>query len=381
MREQKNNIEQLNKWRLMLGRYADDRIGLEEGNVTYRDMDDVLDFLYSREYGEEEGVRNPSEGGGGNGGSRLTISGWINEVHRLFPKETIEVMEKQALEHYGLTELLTDETVLEKMEPNQELLKMILQLKGMMSPKVLQAARAIVKEVVEELKKKLEQDIRQSITGRIDKNQESSIAMARNLDMKKTILRNLKHYDKEKNRIVLEKVYFYARVRMHTMWHVVIAVDESGSMLDSVIHSSVMAGIFASLPMLETKLVIFDTQVVDLSDHVEDAVETLMSVQLGGGTDIGRALRYCESLVTMPERTILVLVTDLYEGGSVREMYAAVRAIVESGVKMMVLTALDKEVNPNYNRNVAAQVTSMGAHVAAMTPNELAEWVGGVINE
>ena len=381
MRERADDIEQLNKWRLMLGRYADGQIGLEEEGVTYRDMDAVLDFLYSREYGEEEGVRNPLEGGGGSGGSQLTISGWINEVHRLFPKETIEVMEKQALEHYGLTELLTDETVLEKMEPNQELLKMILQLKGMMSPKVLQAARRIVKKVVEELKKKLEQDIRQSIAGRIDKNQESTIAMARNLDMKKTILRNLKHYDREKNRIVLEKVYFYARVRMHTMWHVVIAVDESGSMLDSVIHSSVMAGIFASLPMLETKLVIFDTQVVDLSDHVEDAVETLMSVQLGGGTDIGRALRYCESLVTMPERTIFVLVTDLYEGGSVREMYAAVRAIVESGVKMMVLTALDKEANPNYNRSAAAQIASMGAHVAAMTPNELAEWVGGVINE
>lgn len=375
------DAEQLNKWRLMLGRYADQQIGFGEGSESYQGMDDVLDFLYSREYGEDDGIRNPKELMGGSGQSRLTVSKWINEVNRLFPKETVEILEKQALDRYGLTELLTDESVLEKMEPNQELLKMILQLKGMMSPRVLQAAKEIVRKVVEELRKKFEQDIRQSLEGRVDKNQESAVATARNLDVKKTIQRNLKHYDKERGRLVLEKVYFYARVKQHVTWHVVIAVDESGSMLDSVIHSSVMAGIFASLPMLETKLVIFDTNVVDLSGFVEDAVETLMNVQLGGGTDIGKAVRYCESLITIPERTIFVLVTDLYEGGSIRETYAASRAIVESGAKMIVLTALDKDANPNYNRNVAAQMAALGAHVAAMTPSELAEWVGKIVNE
>ena len=230
-------------------------------------------------------------------------------------------------------------------------------------------------------RKKFEQEIRQSLTGRVDKNQESALATARNLDVKKTILRNLKHYDKEKERLVLEKVYFYSRVKQNVTWHVVIAVDESGSMLDSVIHSSVMAGIFASLPMLETKLVIFDTNVVDLSEYVEDAVETLMNVQLGGGTDIGKAMRYCETLVTVPERTIFVLVTDLYEGGNPQEMYACARGLVEAGVKVMILTALDKEANPNYNRSAAAKMAALGANVAAMTPGELAEWVGGIIHE
>ena len=373
--------EQLNKWRLMLGRYADGQITFGEGSQSYVDMDNVLDYLYSREYGEDEGVRDPKELMGGSGGSQLTVSKWINEVNRLFPKETIEVLEKEALDRYGMTELLTDESVLEKLEPNQELLKLILQLKGLMSPKVLQSAKQIVRKVVEELRKKFEQQIRQNLTGRIDKNQESPVATARNLDMKKTILRNLKHYDKEKERLVLEKVYFYSRVKQNTTWHVVIAVDESGSMLDSVIHSSVMAGIFASLPMLETRLVIFDTNVVDLSEYVEDAVETLMNVQLGGGTDIGKAMRYCESLVTIPERTIFVLVTDLYEGGGPQEMYACARSLVEAGVKVIVLTALDKEANPNYNRNAAAKMAALGAHVGAMTPGELAEWVGGIIHE
>lgn len=378
---ERQDMEQLNRWRLMLGRYADSQLPFGEGSGRFQQMDDVLDYLYSREYGEDEGVRSPKELMGGSGQSRLTISKWINEVNKLFPKETIEVLEKQALDRYGMTELLTDETVLEKLEPNQELLKLILQLKGMMSPKVLQTAREIIRKVVEELKKKLEQEIRQSIAGRADKNQESAIATARNLDMKKTILRNLKHYDREKERLVLEKVYFYARVRQNITWHVVIAVDESGSMLDSVIHSAVMAGIFAALPMLETKLVIFDTNVVDLSGYVEDPVETLMNVQLGGGTDIGKALRYCETLVTIPERTIFVLVTDLYEGGNPREMFSVTRGLVEAGVKMIVLTALDKDANPNFNRSAAAQMAGLGAHVAAMTPGELAEWVGGIIHE
>ena len=363
--EEKRDQEQLNKWRLMLGRYADGQISFGQGSQSYVDVDNVLDYLYSREYGEDEGVRDPKELTGGSDGSNLTVSKWINEVNRLFPKETIEVLEKEALDRYGMTELL----------------KLILQLKGLMSPKVLQAAKQIVRKVVEELRKKFEQEIRQNLTGRIDKNQESAIATARNLDVKKTILRNLKHYDKEKERLVLEKVYFYSRVKQNVTWHVVIAVDESGSMLDSVIHSSVMAGIFASLPMLETKLVIFDTNVVDLSDYVEDAVETLMNVQLGGGTDIGKAMRYCETLVTIPERTIFVLVTDLYEGGHPQEMYACARGLVEAGVKLVVLTALDKEENPNYNRSAAAKMAALGAHVGAMTPGELAEWVGGFIHE
>ena len=379
--ERAQNTEQLNKWRLMLGRYAEGQISFGEGSQTLQDIDNVLDYLYSREYGEDEGVRDPKELMGGSGQSRLTVSKWINEVNRLFPKETIEVLEKEALDRYGLTELLTDESVLEKLEPNQELLKLIIQMKGLMSPKVLQAAKEIVRKVVGELRKKFEQEVRQSLTGRIDKNHENPVPTARNLDMKTTILRNLKHYDKEKQRLVLEKVYFYSRVRHSMTWDVVICVDESGSMLDSVIHSSVMAGIFASFPMLDTKLVIFDTNVVDLSDSVEDAVELLMSVQLGGGTDIGKAMRYCETLVKNPERTIMVLVTDLYEGGRPHEMFACARDLVEAGVKVMILTALDKEANPNYNRAAAAKMAALGAHVGAMTPGELAEWVGGIIHE
>jgi predicted metal-dependent peptidase len=387
-REEIKNTEdavRLNRWRLMLGKYAGKQMDFSEGGIgnglaygEVREMDDVLDFVYSREYGAEESVREQT---GGLGGSVLTVTSWVNKVRELFPKETVEIMEKQALERYKMTELLTDARVLEKLNPNKELLGMILNFKGLMKPDVLAAAKKIVKKVVDELMEKLDSQIRKSITGQIDKTQDSPVKSSRNLDIKRTIMNNLKHYDTEKCRLVLDKVYFYSRIKKYQQWKIIVCVDESGSMLDSVIHSAIMAGIFAKLPMLETKLVIFDTNIVDLSDYVEDPVETLMSVQLGGGTDIGRALAYCESLVTEPEKTIMVLVTDLYEGGDISYLYKTTAAIVESGAKLMVLTALDDAANPNYNKNAAARMAGLGAHVAAMTPGSLAAWVGEVMNE
>lgn len=371
------DIEQLNKWRLMLGKYSSDQISFGRGSARYMEMEDVLDYLYSREYGEDSGVREEK---GSLEDSNPTVSHWINKVRKLFPKETVEILEKQALDRYGMTELLTDREVLAKMEPNQELLKMILQLKGSMNRSVLQEAERIVKVVVQELMEKLEQRIKIGITGKLNRNSESVIKSSRNLDIKKTIAKNLKNYDKDREKLILDRVYFNSRVRKYNNWRIVIAVDESGSMLDSVIHSAVTAGIFAKLPMLDTRLVIFDTNVVDLSDHLDNPVETLMSVQLGGGTNIGQAVRYCEGLIDNPDKTIFVLITDLYEGGSVNELYATSRNIIESGAKMIVLTALDVNANPNYNRTVAARLVDLGAHVAAMTPEQLADWVGGVIS-
>lgn len=374
----KTDIEQLNKWRLILGKYSSEQLPFDDDGtgIRYVELEDVLDFLYSREYGEEDGVRQQT---GGSGGSSLTVSEWINKIRELFPKETVEIMEKQALDRYGMTELLTDKDVLARLEPNQELLKTILQLKGSMNQDVLAEARKIIRHVVDDLTKKLEQDIRQSIIGRVDRNRTSPVKSSRNFDIKKTIAKNLKNYDRENNRLVLERVYFNARVKKYNTWRVIIAVDESGSMMDSVIHSAVMAGIFAALPMLDTKLVIFDTNVVDLSGYVDDPVETLMSVQLGGGTDIGKAVSYCDTLIDNPDRTIVVLITDLYEGGNVGNLYAATRGIIEAGSKMIVLTALDMNANPNYNRNVAADMVRLGANVAAMTPNQLAEWVADIV--
>lgn len=374
MRDEK---EILNRWRLALGRYAEGPMHFSQGNLPYGEMDQVLEFLYSREYGQEQEIRKDRRGG--DDPSSLTVPSWIEKLRRLFPKSTAEIMERHALEKYNMTELLTDPEVLKRMEPNRELLKMVLELKSMMKGPVLEMAREVVKKVAKELEKELEQEIRPALTGRMDRFSGSPVRSARNLDIKKTIRMNLKHYDVEKRQLLLDQVYFYGRMKRHSLWNVIICVDESGSMMDSVIHSAVMAGIFARLPVMDVKLVIFDTSVVDLSGYVEDPVETLMSIQLGGGTDIGGALRYCESLIETPAKTIVVLVSDLYEGVSQANMYGAVKDIVESGARLVALTALDRQADPVYDRNAAEKMARLGAHVGAMTPEQLAEWMGKII--
>jgi len=373
-----NDASQINRWRLILGGYSSEQLNFSQGaalenGISCMDLEDALDFLYSREQGED--VRRE----GGTGESHLTAATWITKIRKLFPKETVEVLERHALDAYGMTELLTDKEVLEKLEPNQELLKTILQLKHMMKGEVLDTARRIVKQVAEEIARKLNQDIQRSLLGKVDRNTTSNIPSLRNLDIKKTIRKNLKNYDEENRRLMLERVYFHGRTRRYSQWRVIICVDESGSMLDSVIHSAVMAGIFAKLPMLDTRLVIFDTQVVDLSDHLDDPVETLMSIQLGGGTNIAGALQYCETLIDNPHKTMVVLVSDLCEGFGVQNLLATSRGIVESGAKLICLTALDMEANPVYDRHTAQKLADLGAHVGAMTPSMLGDFMGKIM--
>lgn len=371
---------QLNRWRLILGGFSSGQISFSSGarlenGISCMDLEDVLDFLYDREQGED--VRQKR---GGLEQSHLTAATWITRIRKLFPKETVEILEHHALENYGMTELLTDKEVLEKLEPNQELLKTILQLKHLMKGDVLDAARRIVKKVADDITKRLEQELKRSLLGRVDRNASSPIPSIRNLDIRRTIRKNLKNYDTEQKTLMLEQVYFNQRIMKYNTWRVIIAVDESGSMLDSVIHSAVMAGIFARMPMLDTRLVIFDTQVVDLSSHLEDPVATLMSIQLGGGTYISGALKYCETLMANPHRTMVVLVSDLCEGGSVQELLGVGRSIIESGARLICLTALDVEANPVYDRNTAQKLADLGAHVGAMTPEALGDFMGKVMN-
>lgn len=373
------STNQINRWRLILGSFAKNQISFNkesamENGISCMDLEEVLDFLYNREQGED--VRKK----GGTGGSNLTAATWITRIRKLFPKETVEILERHALDNYGMTELVTDREVLERLEPNQELLKTVLQLKHLMKGDVLDTARRIVRKVADDIAAKLNQDIRRSMLGKIDRNAGSHVPSIRNLDIKKTIRKNLKHYDTENKRLMLEQVYFNSRTKKYSQWRVIIAVDESGSMLDSVIHSAVMAGIFAKLPMMDTRLVIFDTQVVDLSANLDDPVATLMSIQLGGGTYIAGALQYCETLIENPHKTMVVLVSDLCEGGSLHGLLGVGRGIIESGAKLICLTALDMDANPSYDRHTAQLLADLGAHVGAMTPEALGDFMGRLMN-
>ena len=336
----------LNRWRLVLGKSAEGPLPLEDSRLAR--MDDALDFLYGREAGPD--VRRDPEGG-------------------------------HALDRYHLTALLTDQEVLEQLEPDEALLEMVLSLKGMMKGPVLDAARRIVDRVVQELTKKMRHEIRRSALGKLDRTSRSPVRTLRNLDIRKTIRKNLAHYDRENQRLILEQLYFSGRAQRYNPWSVIIAVDESGSMLPSIIHSAVMAGIFAKLPMLTTYLVIFDTAVVDLTGRMDDPVETLMSVHLGGGTDIAKAMGYCKALITAPRRTIVVLVSDLCEGGSRQSLYRTCHDIVESGARLIALTALNEHSVPDYDRATAQTLADLGAHVGAMTPERLADFMAGIMQK
>ena len=371
--------ETLNRWRLILGESAEEGLSNAEAydadHFEYTEIDEILGYLYNREYGEEQGYRKE----GGRGSSNLTVPNWLHKVRELFPKPTVELLEKQALDRYGLTELLTDKKLLESLEPNMNLLKNIMQFKGRMKGDVLRSAKEIVRTVVEDLQRKLESQTRASIMGKRSRYTPSSVRSLRNLNFKRTITKNLKNVDRANRRFVIDRLYFDGNIQPHNKWNVIIAVDESGSMMDSVIYSSVMASIFYRLNALRTHLFIFDTQVVDLSDRLDDPVDVLMSVQLGGGTHITKALRYGETLMDNPGKTIYILVSDLEEGYPIQQMYKACKDIMDAGCKLLVLTALDFNGDTVYNKHAAQTLTNMGAHVAAITPNELADWIGEMI--
>jgi hypothetical protein len=365
------------RWRLILGDFAEDAIPLD---AAYGEMNDTLEFLYGREYGSGQGVRQDDGRRGGKEGSRLTIPGWIGKVRKLFPRKTVEIMQKEALDKYQLTELLTDPEILKTLEPNMDLLKNILTFRHIIPESVKALAYQIVDQAVRDIQKKLETLVRRVFTGKKLPNSTTSFKVHRNFDVRRTIRKNLKNYNESYKTIVPEKLYFNQNIKRYNPWNIIILVDESGSMLNSVIHSAIMASIFAKLPFLEVKLVIFDTSLVDLSEHSVDPVGVLMKVQLGGGTDIHGALEYGKRLISAPQKTIVVLVSDLFDGNDYRLMYASSRDIIETGAKLFVLPALDYEARGDYDKRAAKHLAGLGAKVAALTPEVLAEWISGVVS-
>ena len=376
----KDTETSVNRWRLILGGLSDKQLsfsGSARDVASFMDMEQLLDYLYSRSQGDD--VRTGNRGGSLDP-SVISAAEWITKVRTLFPKKTAEIMEKHALEEFHMTELLTDNDVLRKITPDMDLLKTVLQLKHLMKGEVLETARDIARQVAEELRKKLENDVRRSILGRIDRNSSSPVHSARNLDINKTIRRNLKNFDTDSQQLILKDIYFSNRVKKYNNKRVIIAIDESGSMTGSIIHSAVMAQIIASLPFAELKLVIFDTSVVDLSDYADDPAQILMSVQLGGGTDIGKAAAYCEQLIAAPLQTAVIIVTDLYEGAQEKYLLNTSRNIITSGAKLSFLTALDEEANPAFDRTLGQKLADMGAFVGAMTPEQLGDYLGRIFS-
>jgi len=376
------DVPPLVRWRLVLGESAEGGLGAGGLNGEQQAADAALSWLYDREGDMAQRDIAPSGQGssegrdGGDGASVMSVPDWLNDVHRLFPQETIERLEGDAVDRYGIHEVVTNPEVLARIEPNETLLRAVMQTKHLMNPEVLELARKLVAKVVKRLMEELAREVRAAFLGTIDRRRRSLIPMARNFDALKTLRGNLKNYDPETRRVLVETPWFFSRVRRQSdKWQIIMLVDESGSMMDSVIHSAVTAACLWGMPAVKTHLVIFDTEVVDLTDQVTDPVETLMKVQLGGGTDIARAVAYAQELVEVPRRTIVLLITDFYEGGSRLALVRRVKELCAQGTHVLGLAALDSKANPCYDRDMAKQLVNVGAQVGAMTPGELANWI------
>lgn len=368
-------LSHINRWRLVLGEVADGacRSAGDALSANASAMDAAMQWLYGRDPDlADRGVK----GRGGNEASQLTSPEWINEIHRLFPKETIERLERDAIERFAIEDIVTNLEVLERAEPNETLLKAVLRTKHLMSPDVLAMARKLVQDVVRRLMEALSRDLAVAFAGIIDRRRHTRLHVASNLDFRRVVRENLRNYDVDKKRIVAERLHFFARNQRQVQpWQVILLVDQSGSMVGSVIHSAVTAACLWALPGVKTHLVAFDTAVVDLTGDVTDPVELLMKVQLGGGTNIEAAVGYASDLIEQPERAIVVLISDFYEGASEAALLHRVKALTSQRTLVLGLAALDGDANPSYDRNMAERLVAAGAEIGAMTPGELAGWL------
>ena len=372
----------LTRWRLILGRRA------EQANLAFRlggkgeqgesgdaplqralpagmgltALDRALSFVY-----------DSNERFGGTGDSAPYVPQWLEQMRALFNQSTLAMVQRDAFERTGLAELLLQPEIVPRLQPDVRLAATILSFKEQIPDEVKQTARDLIRQVVDELRRKLETQIVQTVIGALQRNRYSPIRSTRNLDWRRTLKSNLKNYLPERKTIIPERLYFWANEKRYRDWQIIILVDQSGSMANSAIYASLMACIFASLQVLETHLVVFDTSIVDLTPYLSgDPVELLFSLQLGGGTDIAQAVAYGANLVKRPEKCIFVLITDLYEGGDEAALLARLRALRESKVQVLCLLALE-DGKPVYHKTLARQVAALDIPTVAATPNKLLE--------
>ena len=364
------------RWRVVLGRERAEQQGIGPGNGPGAEGErldragELLDFLFAPE-------GSGRDGGQDSGG--LTIAHWVDAVGELFPHSAKEVMERELVRRRGLRELLQKPELLERIEPSVDLVKTLISHRDLLNEQTRVLARKIIEQVVAELRERIRLSVEDALTGAIRRDRHSPRQVARNFDLKTTVRRNLQHWDAERGQLMVQRLYFHAAERKQRPWHIIIAVDQSGSMLDSAIFSAIMASIFAELPSLRTSLFLFDTRIADLTDQVGQPVDVLMMVQLGGGTHIGMAVEYAASLVREPARSILVLITDFYDGGDTQRLLRGIGELAEAGVRCIGLPALGSDARPQYDKHTAARCRKAGMDILVCTPERLAEAMAEII--
>jgi hypothetical protein len=382
----KADQEQIKRWRLILGKYAQESLAQMGGDGGCElsgeqiGMDEALAAIYDESEGEGQG--RGGKRSAGLGPSAPNLAKWLGDIRNYFKEDVVTVIQNDAIERKGLTQLLFEPEMLKNVEPNPQLVGTLMSLKGRIPERTKETARIVVRAVVDKIKRLLEQRIRQAVMGALNRNEHSPLPHTPSIDWKWTIGRNLKNFQPSLGTIVPEKVYFFSRAQRSNKWNVIVCMDQSGSMAESVVYGSVTGSIFASLPALNTRVVAFDTEVVDLTEQCgTDPVDMIFGVQLGGGTDINKAVAYCEKFIPDPSQTIFFLISDLIEGGNQSQLIRRMKEMVESGVRVVCLLALSDSGIPTYNETVARKLSECGVPCFGCTPNRLPELIEGVLKK
>ncbi|RZQ61540.1 VWA domain-containing protein [Amycolatopsis suaedae] len=345
--------------------------GLSEQDAA---MDAALASLYDGQPEQGRGRRT-----GGLGGSSPRVARWLGDIRRYFPSTVVQVMQRDAVQRLGLTQLLLEPELLGAVEPDVHLVGTLLSLNGVLPEQTRETARQVVRTVVDELERRLAERTRAAVRGALDRAARTHRPRLSDVDWARTIRLNLRHYSPELGTVVPERFVGYGRRTHQVQREVILAVDQSGSMAESVVYSGVFGAVLASMRSLATRYVAFDTEVADLTEHLADPVDLLFGTQLGGGTDINRALAYCQGLVTRPENTLLVLISDLYEGGARPELLRRVGELTASGVQVVALLALSDSGRPSYDRDNAAALAELGVPAFACTPDRFPDLMAAAI--
>jgi hypothetical protein len=368
------DIEQVKRWRLILGPSSQDSLSNCCSGLALSAEQSEMDQALAAIYDESEGDAARQPRSAGLGGSSPRLAKWLGDIRNYFKEDVVSVIQQDAIERKGLTQLLFEPETLKNVQPNVQLVGTLMSLSGQIPERTKETARMVVRAVVDEIKLLLEQQIRQAVMGALNRKDHSPIPNASSIDWKWTIGRNLKNFQPSLGVLVPERVYFYSRAQKTNNWTVIVDMDQSGSMADSVVYGAVTGSIFASLPALKTRVVAFDTEVVDLTEKCgHDPVEMLFGVQLGGGTDINNSVAYCEQFIEEPSRTLFILITDLFEGGNQTQLVRRLGELVASGVRCMCLLALSDGGKPSYDESLARKLSALGIPCFACTPRRLPE--------
>lgn len=366
------DVEQVRRWRLILGSEANNgQSGADHrspGALSADDqaMDRALNALYG---GEGEAGFGNGERRGGTGSSAPAVARWLGDIRKYFPASVVQVMQKDAIERLNLRALLLEPEMLEAAQPDVSLVANLISLNHAIPERTRETARQVVRRVVEQLMKKIEEPMRSAVKGALDRSVRNRRPRHAEIDWHRTIRANLRHWQKDYHTIIPETLIGFGRKSQRSQRDIILCIDQSGSMANSVVYSSIFGAVMASLPAVTTRLVVFDTSVVDMTEQLQDPVDLLFGVQLGGGTDINRAVGYCQSLIRDPHNTILVLISDLYEGGVERNLLQRASELVDSGVQFVTLLALSDEGAPAYDRALASKLAALGVPSFACTPD------------